>query len=314
MRVRVPGAYDDLLGIPTIGMATPPMYNLSMFSKTSVQVPRLQPLARLVDSDRFQLFISGIIVLNAIVLGIETYVSVDSPTFTLLMRLNDAFYIVFLIELILRMVSYFPKPLNFFRSGWNIFDFVVIGGALVPAIRAQAEVLRLLRLARIVRLLRFLPDSRVLIATLSKAFPSVFSMSVLVLLILFIYGMIGVVLFGAELPKEWGNIGSAMMTLFILLTLENFPTYLDAAQAVSPFASVFFLSYVLIAAFVVLNLVLGIVVGAMEEAREEERARIRKEEQTEHTSLVELVLGLRAQLELVEQELQELNKRTQSGT
>jgi voltage-gated sodium channel len=105
-----------------------------------------------------------------------------------------------------------------------------------------------------------------------------------------------------------------MMTLFILLTLENFPTYLDAAQAVSPFATVFFLSYVLIAAFVVLNLVLGIVVGAMEEAREEERARIRKEEQTEHTSLVDLVLGLRAQLELVEQELQELNKRTQSGT
>ena len=288
------------------------MYNQGMSPEKSVQVmdfPRLQPLARIVDSNAFQMFISGVIILNAIVLGLETYVAEDSPTFTLLMRLNEAFYIVFLIELIARMVSYFPRPLNFFRSGWNIFDFVVIGAALIPAVRAQAEVIRLLRLARIARLLRFLPDARVLIATMGKALPSVFSMVVLVVLILFIYGMIGFVLFGDELPNEWGNIGSAMMTLFILLTLENFPTYLDQAQEVTPLASVFFLSYVLIAAFVVLNLVLGIVIGSMEEAREEERARLRKEEQKEHVSLVELVLGMRKQLELVEQEIQELSKR-----
>ena len=288
------------------------MYNQRMSAEKSAQVkdfPRLQPLARIVDSNAFQMFISGVIILNAIVLGLETYVAEDSPTFTLLMRLNEAFYIVFLIELIARMVSYFPRPLNFFRSGWNIFDFVVIGAALIPAVRAQAEVIRLLRLARIARLLRFLPDARVLIATMGKALPSVFSMVVLVVLILFIYGMIGFVLFGEALPDEWGNIGSAMMTLFILLTLENFPTYLDQAQEVTPLASVFFLSYVLIAAFVVLNLVLGIVIGSMEEAREEERARLRKEEQKEHVSLVELVLGMRKQLELVEQEIQELSKR-----
>lgn len=289
------------------------MYNQHMSAEKAASVkdyPRLQPLARIVDSNAFQVVISGVIILNAIVLGLETYVAEDSPTFTVLMRLNDAFYIVFLIELITRMVSYFPRPLNFFRSGWNIFDFVVIGAALIPAVRAQAEVIRLLRLARIARLLRFLPDARVLIATMGKAIPPVFSMVVLVVLILFIYGMIGVVLFGESLPNEWGNIGTAMMTLFILLTLENFPTYLDQAQEVTPFASVFFLSYVLIAAFVVLNLVLGIVIGSMEEAREEERARLRKEEQREHVSLVELVLGLRNQLDLVEREIQELSKRT----
>ena len=276
---------------------------------TSPEIPRLAPLARLVDSQRFQIFISGVIVLNAIVLGIETYVTPDTETFVFLMRINEFFYIIFLIELILRMVSYFPRPLNFFRSGWNIFDFIVIGAALIPAIRAQAEVLRLLRLARIVRLLRFLPNARVLLSTMGKALPSVLSMVVLVILILFIYGMVGFVMLSDALPQEWGNIGSSMMTLFILLTLENFPTYLDQAQEVTPFASIFFLSYVLIAAFVVLNLVLGIVVGAMEEAREEEEARLRKEEETEHTSLVELVIGLRKQLELVESEIQELASR-----
>lgn len=285
------------------------LYKQRVTSAPERAIPRLEPLARIVDSNRFQLFISAVIVLNAIVLGIETYIASDSPTFTLLMRINDVFYIIFLIELITRIISYFPRPLNFFRSGWNVFDFIIIGAALIPAIRAQAEILRLLRLARVVRLLRFLPDARMLMATLAKALPSIFSMIVLVILIIFVYGMIGVFLYGEELPQQWGNIGSAMLTLFILLTLENFPTYLEQAQTVTPLAPVFFLSYVLIAAFVVLNLVLGIVVGAMEEAREEERARLRKEEETEHTSLVDLVLGLRNQLTLVEQELQELNRK-----
>lgn len=282
-----------------------------MSSTPQAAVPRIRSLERVVDAQWFQLFISGVIVLNAIVLGAETYVDPASPTFTMLMRLNDAFYLVFLAELILRIVSYGRQPWNFFRSGWNIFDFIVIGAALIPALRAQAEVLRLLRLARIVRLLRFLPDARVLIATMGKALPSVFSMVVLVILILFIYGMIGVVVFGEALPTEWGNIGSAMMTLFILLTLENFPTYLDQAQAVSPIASVFFLSYVLIAAFVVLNLVLGIVIGAMEEAREEERERLRKEEKGEHVSVIEILESMRKQLAEVEREVRDLGRERQ---
>ena len=271
-------------------------------------IPRIEPLARLVDGRRFQLVISGVIVLNAVVLGLETYVQQGTPTFDTLMRLNDIFYFVFLAELLLRIVSYGRKPWNFFRSGWNIFDFIVIGAALVPALRAQAEVIRLLRLARIVRLLRFLPDARMLIATIVKAVPSVFSMIVLVVLILFIYGMVGVTIFGEALPTEWGNIGSAMMTLFILLTLENFPTYLDQAQEVTPFASVFFLSYVLIAAFVVLNLVLGIVIGAMEEAREEERERKRREEAGDQASLVSLIEDVRAQMKVVESEVRLLSR------
>lgn len=276
-------------------------------------IPRVPALARIVDAHWFQLFISGVIVLNAVVLGIETYVEPGSPTFDTLMLVNEAFYLVFLAELVLRIASYGRRPWNFFRSGWNVFDFIVIGAALIPAVRAQAEVIRLLRLARIVRLLRFLPDARVLIATMGKALPPVFSMIVLVVLILFIYGMIGVVVFGEALPDEWGTIGAAMMTLFILLTLENFPTYLEQAQEVTPYASIFFLSYVLIAAFVVLNLVLGIVIGSMEEAREEERKREMQEAEDEHASLLEAIHGMRTQLDLVERRLQEAGKPGGSG-
>ena len=283
-------------------------------STTDRPVPRVATLARIVDAEWFQYLISGVIVLNAIVLGAETYVEPGTRAFDTLMLLNEVFYLVYLAELILRMASYGRQPWNFFRSGWNVFDFIVIGAALIPALRTQAEVIRLLRLARIVRLVRFLPDARVLIATMGKAIPPVFSMIVLVVLILFIYGMIGVVVFGEALPDEWGTIGAAMMTLFILLTLENFPTYLEQAQEVTPYASVFFLSYVLIAAFVVLNLVIGIVIGSMEEARAEERRREHAESEHEHAALLEAIEGMRAQLDLVEGRLRSAPRRPDQGT
>ena len=109
-----------------------------------------------------------------------------------------------------------------------------------------------------------------LILTVVKAIPSVFSMVILTLVLMFIYGMTGWSLFGEELPETWGTIGQAMLTLFILVTLENFPTYMAEAQAVSPFATAFFITYVVLAAFLVFNLLIGIVITAMERARKQE--------------------------------------------
>jgi len=224
-------------------------------------------LARLVDSSRFNGAIAGVIVANAAVLGLETYPAFASEQAEVLSRFNAAFYVVFLIELILRLVSYGRKPGDFFRSGWNVFDFIIIVAVLIPGIREQAQLLRLLRLARVVRLVRFLPDARLLVLTIVKSVPSLFSMVVLIVLLLFVYGMVGWSLFGAALPDTWGTIGRSMLTLFILLTLENFPTYLNEAEPVSPLAVPFFLSYILVAAFLVFNLLIGIVIGSMEKAR-----------------------------------------------
>lgn len=272
-------------------------------------IPRWAPVASLVDSSRFQVVISCVIIANAIVLGLETFAGVEESYGDQLALLNELFYIVFVIELILRIASYGKQPWNFFRSGWNVFDFIVIGAALVPAFRAQAEVLRLLRLARIVRLMRFLPDARVLISTMIHAIPSVFSMVVLTVLIMFIYGILGWTLFGQDLPNEWGNISRSMLTLFILLTLENFPVYLEQASAYSPFSTIFFLSYVLIAVFVVINLLIGIVIGSMEKAREAEAVRTRKEEADDHTRLIDHVIAIRDQLDEIESEVEALRSR-----
>lgn len=226
-------------------------------------------LAQFVDSDRFAATIATVIVVNAVVLGLETYPSVVASHGETLALINTVCFAVFVAELVLRIGSYGRHVADFFRSGWNVFDLVVIGAVFIPGVREQAQLLRLLRLARIVRLVRYLPDARILVLTVVKSIPSLFSMVVLTVLLLFVYGMVGWAIFGVALPETWGTIGRSMLTLFILLTLENFPTYLQEAEAVSPYAVVFFVSYVLLAAFVVFNLLIGIVISSMERAREE---------------------------------------------
>jgi voltage-gated sodium channel len=180
-------------------------------------------------------------------------------------------YGIYVLELLLRLVSYGKKPWRYFKEGWNVFDFVVIG--LTPFFQGQTAVIRLLRLMRLVRIFRFLPEVRILSASIVKSIPPLLSMSVLISMMLFLYGMAGHYAFGVEAPQSWGNIGLSMKSLFILLTLENFPIYLEEAMLISPLAIPFFLSYVFLIVFTVLNVLIGIVLNAMDEARAEDRTQ-----------------------------------------
>lgn len=256
-------------------------------------------LARLVDSSRFNLAIAAVIVANAVVLGLETYPEVMDSYGGVLVLFNELFFVVFVVELVLRIASYGRRPQDFLRNGWNVFDLVVIGAVFLPGVREQAQLLRLLRLARIVRLVRFLPDARMLVLTVIKSIPAVASMVVLTILLLFVYGMIGWSLFGAALPETWGTIGRSMLTLFVLLTLENFPTYLAEAEPVSAFAIPFFVSYVLLAAFIVFNLLIGVVISSMEKAREEEDKR----EQADDAEMLTRLAEVQTALSRLEQDL-----------
>lgn len=179
-------------------------------------------------------------------------------------------YVIFVGELLLRIASYGRKPWMFFTDGWNVFDFVIIGGALVPFMRGELTVLRLFRLARIARVIRVLPDARVLLLTITRSIPAVLSMVVLTVIVIFLYGMVGWFIFGEALPESWGNIDRAMLSLFVLLTLEDFPRMLAVAQEVTQWATVYFVSYILVASFVIVNLFIGIIVSAMDHVRDEE--------------------------------------------
>ncbi len=270
--------------------------------------PRTGRLARLVDSDAFNITIAGVIIANAIVLGLETFPAVMESYGEQLIIANEVCYGIFVVELVLRFASYGKRPQDFFKSGWNIFDLIVIGGVWIPGVRENATLLRLLRLGRIARLLRFLPDARVLISTVVRSIPPLGSIVVLTVLILFIYGMIGWTLFGQALPESWGTVTRAMLTLFILLTLENFPTYLEEALTVTPWATVYFVSYVLVAAFVIFNLLIGIIISSMESAREREALREAQESGVTGDAVAR-IHAIREALDALEADVQILRDR-----
>ena len=232
-------------------------------------------MARIVYSSQFELLIAFIILVNAVSLALLTMPDIDPEVKQTLGELDTFALYVYLVELIMRMVSYGKRPWEFFRQGWNIFDFsiVVLSFGLFSG---ETIILRLLRIFRLIRIFRFLPEVRVLTSSVVKSLPPLMSVGVLIFLALFIYGMAGVYLFGEQLPESWGNITLALTSLFILLTLENFPNYLEEAVEISPWALPFYLSYIFIVVFTVLNVLIGIVLNAMDEAREENKERKRK--------------------------------------
>jgi len=215
--------------------------------------------------------------------------------------LNLLFLAFFVVEILVRIASYLPRPWRFFLDGWNVFDFLAVSLAFAPGLRENSTVLRLARLARIVRVIHLLPDVRILITAVIRSLPPLASMAVLTTLILFMYGMVGWQLFGAELPGDWGNIGEAMLTLFVMLTLEDFPQYMDAGMEIHPWSWVFFVTFILVAAFVVINVLIGIVLNSLEEARELER----RESLTpgEAVPVLERIQYLRGALDELEHEL-----------
>ena len=232
---------------------------------------RIKWLTRVVYSQTFELCIAGIIFLNAVALALLTIPGIDAQTRQSLESFDQAALWIFVFELIVRMISYGSKPWNFFKTGWNVFDFVIIG--LSPFLANQTLILRLLRIFRLIRIFRFLPEVRILTRSITRSLPPLMSMSVLIFLALFIYGMAGVYLFGEQMPEQWGDITAALTSLFILLTLEEFASYLVDGLAVSPWALPYYISYVFVIVFTILNVLIGVVLNAMDEARQENRDR-----------------------------------------
>lgn len=267
---------------------------------------------RIVGSSWFDPLMLTVIVVNAIVLGLETYDSIDASAGGLLHTANDVMLGIFVVELLIRMAAHGRDVGGFFRSGWNVFDFVVIAASFTPGIRENATLLRVIRLLRIVRAVRLLPDLRVLTVAVGRSIPGVASLAAISALLVYVYGMVGWVVFHEHDPANFRHIGQAMVTMFVLLTLENLPTYIEKGQELSDWTLLFYVSYVLLASFLIFNLFIGIVINSMEEARaielhRAERALLDEDEANDEDAhalvLEERVRSLRRALEELEREL-----------
>ena len=215
----------------------------------------------------FEFLVIGVIIANAAALAVLTYAGVDPAVAAIAITIDRAAIIFYTVEVVLRAISYGAKPWMFFRNPWNVFDFVIV--ALIPFLNGATVIFRLVRLLRILRIFRFLPEARILMLSMIKSVAPLASLGVLIGFLMFIYAMAGVYLFGAQSPERWGDIGTAMITLTVMLTLENFPDSFLGGLAITPWALVYFLSYMFFIVFTVLNVLIGIVLTAMDQARDE---------------------------------------------
>nr|WP_221218701.1 MULTISPECIES: ion transporter [unclassified Mycolicibacterium] len=284
---------------PTGAVAEPP---------TPTPVPAVvERSRRLIANPIFETAIVVVIVINATMLGLETFDSVAAGYHGAFDVLYNVILAVYVIELLIRFTAVGWNAREFAKSHWNVFDFVVIAASFLPGLRSTAMLLRLVRLARIVRIIRFLPDLRVVIGAIARSIPGVASLAAATALLIYIYGMLGWVLFSNHDPDHYGNIGRAMLTMYIMLTLENLPDNVEMGLQISPWTVLFFISYTVILSFLVFNLFIGIVLNSMEEARAVDRAR------HETDDLLHRLRAAREALEDAERELQRSHRDDQGS-
>lgn len=231
---------------------------------------------RFIESARFERFITALIVANAITLGIEASRPVAARLGGALYAFDGLVLAVFVVELLLR---FFVHRSRFFGDPWRVFDFVVVGIAVVPAGGAFA-VLRALRVLRVLRLVSLVPSMRRVIGALLKALPGMASIVGLLGLVLYVFAVMATKLYGAIAPEFFGTLGASLFTLFQVMTVEGWPDVARSVMVQSPHAWIFFVVYLLLATFMVLNLFIAVVVNAMqsqvtEDLRDEGEAHTR---------------------------------------
>ncbi|MEU8301485.1 ion transporter [Micromonospora sp. NPDC048909] len=221
---------------------------------------------RLARSRPFEIGIVVVILANGVVLGLETYPDLVAAG-AALHGLELFFRAVFVVEIAIRLVAYGRRPQDFFRHGWNVFDFAVITAIFIPGLHGDPALLRVVRVARMVRLVRFSPGLRTIVSALWRSLPGVGGFLALAVVTLYVYGMAGWLIFGSTYPEQYGDIGRSLLTLFVLLSLETLPDLIEQGMAISPWTLLYYVSYVVITVNLLLNILIAVIVNSMEEAR-----------------------------------------------
>jgi len=244
----------------------------------------------LLESPRFERSITALILLNAVTLGIETSPLITAHMGDLLHGFDRIVLAVFVVELALRG---FVHRGRFFRDPWRVFDLLVVGIAVIPA-GSAFTVLRSLRVLRVLRLVSLVPSMRGVVGALLKALPGMASIIGLMGLVLYVSAVMATKLFGAISPDLFGTLGASLFTLFQVMTVEGWPDIARGVMAQSPHAWIFFVAYLLIATFMVLNLFIAVVVNAMQTQVTED---LKDEGEAQTRLILEEVRGLRRDLE-----------------
>ncbi|WP_439134933.1 ion transporter [Pseudomaricurvus sp.] len=228
---------------------------------------------RLRSNKAFELFVVGIIIFSALVIGVKTY-PLPNALLQAVVVMDWAITVIFLVEIVIRFLGE-PNKKRFFRSGWNIFDTLIVVVSLIPIEDSEMALIgRLVRIFRVLRMVSIIPELRMLLNSLLKAMPQLGYVLLMMFIIFYIYAAIGSTFFASVNKDLWGDIAVSLLTLFRVMTFEDWTDVMYETMEEYPLSWFYYLSFIFFTAFAFLNMIIGIVVNVLEE----EHQRIAKEE------------------------------------
>jgi len=292
------------------------------------------------ESTRFQNFIIGVILVAGILVGVQTYPSMEAAYGHSIHIADQIILWIFVGEALIKLGAKWPRPWRYFHDPWNVFDFIIVAICFLPVGGSAIAVLRLARLLRVMKLVRALPELRILVTALLKSVPSMFYISVLLFLLFYLYACLGTFMYQHNDPIHFKNLQTAFLSLYRVATLEDWTDIMyinmqgcanygyggnealcTASNAGGWPAAFFFSSFTLIATMVILNLFIGVVMNGMNEAREEMKQELAGEAaaavsdgfgndvEAQVTAIMERLAGLVSQIQEIHTELEGLQER-----
>ena len=212
----------------------------------------------------------GLILFNAVLIGLETSHDIVNKHGELLHFANDIILGVFIAEALMKITAAAPHFKRYFYNGWNLFDLTIIVLSLIPATGEFALVARMIRVLRVLRLISAVPQLRLIVATLVRSIPSMGHVVMLFSILFYIYGVTGFHLFHVVDPDRWGSLGGALLTLFQMITLDDWVNIYTKAREAHASAWVFFVTFIVVGTFVVMNLFVAVVINNLEASKHAE--------------------------------------------
>lgn len=224
----------------------------------------------------FELFVISIIIFSALMIGANSY-DVSPTTLQILAILDITITVIFLVEIVIRFIGE-PNKKAFFFDAWNVFDTFIVLVSLIPIEDSELAVLgRLVRIFRVLRMISIIPELRILINSLIKALPQLGYVMLLMFIIFYIYAAVGTTFFAQINPTLWGDISISLLTLFRVMTFEDWTDVMYETMTVYSLSWIYYLTFIFFTAFAFLNMVIGIVVNVLEQERQLEAGLVDKE-------------------------------------
>jgi len=267
-----------------------------------------QSLLNIRQNKLFELFVITVIIASALLVGVKTY-DISSNVHLMTKYLDLFITVFFVLEISLRFYTD-PNKTKFFNNFWNTFDTIIVAISLIPIDNTDmALIARLVRVFRVLRMVSFIPELRILLTSLVKALPQLGYVMLLMFIIFYIYAAIGSTLFESINPELWGDITISLLTLFRVMTFEDWTDVMYETMEVYSMSWIFYLTFIFFTAFAFLNMVIGIVVNVMEEEHAKAReAKQKAKEDKKTANQDEKLNAILLELQQVKAQLAQQNK------